>query len=183
MRTALRTLVAGLGLILALAGCGEQAEDGAADVEPTGAAGADPAEPAGEATPTEPADAPDATVAVADSDLGEVLVDAEGMTLYMFDPDEQGDPTCYDDCAGTWPPLVADGEPVAGDGVDAGLLGTVERTDGSTQVTYDGWPLYYFAADAAAGDTNGQGVNDVWWVMSPDGAPQRSTADATESTY
>jgi predicted lipoprotein with Yx(FWY)xxD motif len=195
MRMALRTLVAGLGLILVLGGCGDQAGDVAAEGAATEATGGDAAaEPTAEPAPTEPTVEPapaeetdgmetDASVAVGDSELGEVLVDADGMTLYMFEPDEQGEPTCYDDCAANWPPLVVEGEPAAGEGIDEGLLGTAERTDGSTQVTYDGWPLYYFAVDAEAGDTNGQGVNDVWWVMSPDGAPQRSTAAAGQSTY
>jgi predicted lipoprotein with Yx(FWY)xxD motif len=111
------------------------------------------------------------TVLVAGSDLGDILTDAEGMTLYMFMPDENGEPTCYDDCAATWPPLEAEGDPIAGDGVDRSLLGTVERTDGAAQVTYNDMPLYYFAPDEAAGDTNGQGVGDVWWVVSPSGDP------------
>jgi predicted lipoprotein with Yx(FWY)xxD motif len=102
-------------------------------------------------------------VALADSSLGSILVDGDGNVLYLFTPDEQGDSVCYDECAGFWPPLV--GEFDAGDGVDAALMGSVARTDGSEQVTYNGWPLYYFANDAAPGDTNGQGVNEVWYVL------------------
>jgi predicted lipoprotein with Yx(FWY)xxD motif len=124
---------------------------------------------------TEPADV--ATVAVASTDLGDVLVDGDGMTLYMFEPDEQGDPTCYDDCAEAWPPLLTGDEPAAGDGADAALVGTAQRDDGTTQVTYDGWPLYRWAADEAPGDTTGQGFNDIWWVLDADGTPIRD-ADA-----
>lgn len=111
------------------------------------------------------------SLAVASSDLGDIVTDAEGFTLYVFQPDEQGDSTCYGTCEDTWPPLV--GEVEAGDGIDAALLGSSERTDGSLQVTYDGWPLYYFAADGAPGDTNGQLVGDVWFVIAPDGTPIR----------
>lgn len=105
--------------------------------------------------------------------LGDVLTDSEGRTLYMFDPDQQGPSTCYDQCAQAWPPLTVEDEPVAGEGVDASLLGVTERTDGAQQVTYNRWPLYYFARDAAAGDVNGQGVNGVWWVLDGAGQPVR----------
>jgi len=102
-------------------------------------------------------------IVVAETDLGSILTDSDGNTLYLFDPDAQGESVCYDQCEEAWPPLVATA--TAGDGVDESLLGTAPRTDGSEQVTYNGWPLYYFAADSAPGDTNGQGVNDVWWVV------------------
>jgi predicted lipoprotein with Yx(FWY)xxD motif len=110
-----------------------------------------------------------ATVAVEDSDLGEIVVDADGTTLYVFLADEGTESTCYDECEENWPPLTVDGEPVAGEGIDASLLGTTERTDGSTQVTLDGHPLYLFAGDQTADDVNGQGVGDVWYVVSPSG--------------
>jgi len=113
-----------------------------------------------------------ATVEVSESaDFGPILVDGQGMSLYLFTNDTQdsGTSTCVDDCAAEWPPLTTDGDPVAGEGVDAALLGTITRDDGSTQVTYNGWPLYYFADDAAAGDTNGQGVGDVWFLVTPAG--------------
>src|SRR5687767_8680089 len=126
----------------------------------------------GDDTDGAPADEPDpaaeAVVAVEDSDLGQIVVDAEGRTLYVFLADEGTESTCYDDCEANWPPLTAEGE-LAGDGVDASLLGTTEREDGSTQVTLDGHPLYYFAGDETAEDLNGQGVGDVWYVVSPEG--------------
>ena len=108
-------------------------------------------------------------LAVASTDLGDIITDPEGNTLYIFTPDEQGDPTCFDDCAANWPPLTT--EFSAGEGLDASLLGLADRGDGTMQVTYNGWPLYYFAADSAPGDTNGQGVGDIWWVIGPDGEP------------
>ena len=111
-----------------------------------------------------------ATVTVTEGDtLGEFLVDAEGMTLYLFTNDSEGTSNCYDGCAASWPPLLTGGEPEAGDGVDATLLGTTERTDGTTQVTYNGLPLYFFASDQSTGDTSGQGVGGVWYVVSPEG--------------
>lgn len=120
----------------------------------------------------------DAVVAVGMTDLGNVLVDGDGMTLYMFEPDQQGAPTCNDDCAESWPPLLTEGEPTADGEADAALLGTAERDDGATQVTYDGWPLYRWAADEEPGDASGQGVGDVWWVLDADGEPQRDGDEA-----
>lgn len=111
-----------------------------------------------------------ATLALADSSVGTVLVDSQGMSLYLFSPDNQGESTCYDACADNWPALVVDGDITVGEGLDASLVGTVTRTDGSTQVTYGGWPLYYFARDSKPGDTNGQGVSDVWFLLNADGS-------------
>jgi predicted lipoprotein with Yx(FWY)xxD motif len=111
----------------------------------------------------------DATVLVADSDLGEILTDADGMTIYYFANDTEGTSNCSGDCLENWPPVVVDGEPTAGDGVDA-ELGTLDM-EGETWLTVNGFPAYYFAGDAAAGDVNGQAVGDVWWVFGPDGEP------------
>ena len=168
------------------------------------------------------------------TDFGPILVDGEGMSLYLFTNDTQdsGTSTCgdADGCAAEWPPLLCSGEgmgvandnanandnsntntntntndnsntntntntndngnsntndntntsgtatadgcsldTMAGEGVDATLLGTITRDDGTTQVTYNGWPLYYFAGDTAAGDTTGQGMEGVWFLVSPTG--------------
>lgn len=111
-----------------------------------------------------PSSAP-ATIALGDSSLGQIIVDASGKSLYLFTPDSAGEPTCYDDCASTWPPLLVTGDAVAGIGLDASKLSTVERTDGTKQVKYGAWPLYYFAADAAAGETKGQGLGEKWYVV------------------
>lgn len=112
-------------------------------------------------------------VRVASSSAGQILTDAQGRTLYMFDPDKQGASTCYEQCAASWPPLMVTGKPAGGDGVDASLLGVTTRKDGTQQVTYNKWPLYYFAPDKQPGDINGQGVKDVWWVVDPAGDPIR----------
>ncbi|MEX0985203.1 MAG: hypothetical protein WD096_09155 [Actinomycetota bacterium] len=146
-----RSLAIGLASAALLAACG------------TDETGAGQGTPAGE-SPTASA----ATVQVADSDLGSLLVDADGMTLYLFEADTDGTSTCYDECADAWPALIAD-VPTAGDGVDQSLLGTTERDDGDLQVTYAGHPVYHFASDQSAGDTRGQGVGDVWYVIDPAG--------------
>jgi predicted lipoprotein with Yx(FWY)xxD motif len=113
------------------------------------------------------------TVATGMSDLGTILSDADGRTLYLFLNDSGGESTCYDDCAANWPALVTEGDPRAEGEADVTLLGTTERTDGGLQVTYNGTPLYYFAGDEAPGDTNGQGLIDAWYVVSPEGEPIR----------
>lgn len=124
-------------------------------------------------------------VGVAESaDHGAYLVDAEGMSLYAFLRDTDGESACYDQCAAAWPPLLTDEAPVALDGVDGDLLGTTERTDGTTQVTYAGWPLYFFVQDEAAGDVAGQGVNDVWFLVSAAGeAIGAEVADAGDDVF
>jgi predicted lipoprotein with Yx(FWY)xxD motif len=104
---------------------------------------------------------------LSDTDLGSILADGEGRTLYLFMPDGQGDSTCYDQCETNWPPLQE--VSAVGDGLDDSLLGTTKRKDGTTQATYNGWPLYHFAADSAPGDTKGQGISDVWYVVDADG--------------
>lgn len=117
----------------------------------------------------------EATVIVSEmADFGPILVDAEGFSLYMFEADTQGSDAsvCYEGCAEAWPPLIVEGEPSAGEGVDEAMLGTITREDGSMQVTYNGWPLYFYLGDTAAGDTAGQGINGfggLWWLIAPSG--------------
>ena len=108
-----------------------------------------------------------AEVATTETDLGTFLVDAQGMTLYLFTEDSPGVSACTDECLENWP--ILEGEPEAGTGVDADLLGSIQRDDGTVQATYDDWPLYYFVQDTEAGDVTGQGVQDVWYVLAPDG--------------
>src|SRR5690606_30084680 len=93
-------------------------------------------------------------------ELGQYLVDGEGMSLYMYSADPKGESACVDACAEAWPPLVAAGELAAGTGVAQNLLGTLTRPDGTIQATYFGIPLYYSTLDAAPGDTSGLGVED-----------------------
>jgi predicted lipoprotein with Yx(FWY)xxD motif len=162
-------LAASLLLAVSLTACGAPADEEPTDGETT----AGPAEPDATAGPDEDetddgeAGAEAVTVMTADSDLGTILVDGEGMTLYLFTNDSPGVSTCEGGCLDAWPPLL--GEPEAGAGANADLLGTIERSDGTTQVTYNDWPLYFWAQDSAPGDATGQGVNEVWWVVSPEG--------------
>jgi predicted lipoprotein with Yx(FWY)xxD motif len=111
-----------------------------------------------------------ATITVAQSDeFGSFLVDENGITLYVFQDDPPGMSTCSGGCADNWPPVLTDNAPEAGEGVASSLLGTIERDDGTMQVTYNNWPLYYFVSDAHRGDMKGQGVQDAWYVISPAG--------------
>jgi predicted lipoprotein with Yx(FWY)xxD motif len=144
---------------LMLGACSEDVDTGGGGT-PSSAESPEPSEDMG-----------DATVAVEDSELGQIVVDAEGRTLYRFLADTGNDSTCYEDCEDSWPALTVEGDPVAGDGIDGSLLGTTERDDGSLQVTLDGHPLYHFSGDEAPGDTNGQEIGDVWYVVSADGEP------------
>lgn len=164
-RTLLRGVGAGSGTAFlgALAGCTDQGGDGT----PT-----DTADDGATDTPMGTEMAADVAVASVDP-FGDILVDGDGMTLYLFTQDSGGESSCYDQCADNWPPLTVEGSPTAGDGVTA-ELGTTERDDGSMQVTAAGNPLYYFAGDSEPGDTNGQGLNDAWYVLGPDGQAKQS---------
>jgi predicted lipoprotein with Yx(FWY)xxD motif/uncharacterized cupredoxin-like copper-binding protein len=107
------------------------------------------------------------TVSTAESDeLGTYLTDAEGMTLYLFTNDEPGKSNCSGDCATNWPPFTAE-EPLSLPEGVPGELTLIARDDGSSQVAYNGWPLYYWVNDAAPGDTTGHEVGDVWFVVNP----------------
>ena len=128
----------------------------------------------GGAEPTEPVDI-GPVVGLADTDLGQVVSDTDGFVLYLFLPDEAGEPTCAGGCAGVWPPLLVEGgiELLADAGIDSSLLSTVPHPDGGTQLKIGKWPLYYFAADEAAGQTNGQASGGEWFVVAADGTPIR----------
>jgi len=113
-----------------------------------------------------------ATISVQGSGLGQILVDGNGKTLYLFEADTSTQSTCSGACAQAWPPLTTNGSPKAADGASASLLGTTTRSDGSTQVTYSGHPLYSFVSDTKPGDTNGEGSTAFgagWDVLSPTG--------------
>ncbi|MGA9531735.1 MAG: hypothetical protein WBR18_03375 [Anaerolineales bacterium] len=110
------------------------------------------------------------TVATGQTGLGTVLVGADGLTLYAFTQEADGQIACTGGCLDAWPPLLTDGQPQAGDGIDPALLSTVDRPDGSQQVAYNGKPLYFSSDDAAQGDTNGQGFSDVWFALAADGS-------------
>ena len=117
---------------------------------------------------------PTATIATAFAGASQHLVDSRGLTVYLFTVDTQGSNSsaCGSEfeCLTTWPPVFTGADPVASGTADQSLLGSFERADGlGTQVTYNGWPLYYFWEDVAPGDIAGQGVFDVWWIVSISG--------------
>ncbi|HEY7478595.1 MAG TPA: hypothetical protein VIB62_10200 [Actinomycetota bacterium] len=171
-----RPILAAATALVALSACSSDTS-----TTPTAPATSQPpsSEPTSTATPTatETASGGGRTeVESEDSAFGLILTDSEGVTLYAFLPDDQGPSTCYDECAANWPAFEAVGElEVSGnddDPTDAALLGTTERDDGTLQVTYNEWPLYRFGGDQAPGDTNGQGIGEIWYVMAPDGTPR-----------
>jgi predicted lipoprotein with Yx(FWY)xxD motif len=103
---------------------------------------------------------------------GSILADGNGRALYLFTRDTPNTPTCYGGCATTWPPFLTDsGTASAGTGLDATLVGTARRTDGATQVTYNGWPLYYYSKDPQNGIANGQAIGGTWYLVTPNGDP------------
>ena len=161
MRKALVTsaLLAALGLALAACGGGGSGGNGY---------GASPKP----ATTTAPA-AAGVGVMVTKGSLGEILTDPKGRTLYVFTKDKGDQSACSGACASTWPALTTTGAgaPTAGSGVDQSKLATAKQANGSMQVTYAGHPLYYYAGDSAPGQTNGQGLNKLWYVVGEGGSP------------
>lgn len=180
MSKAMRVLFAVIAVcLLALTGCGGSGGTEAPPAEETAAeepASEEPteAETSEEATEEPSGEAAGGTVgtplAVTETDLGEIVVDSEGMVVYYFTNDEadSGVSACEGGCLEAWPPVLTDSETPEAEGV-TGELGTIETPDGELQVTINGMPIYYFAEDEAPGDTNGQGVNEVWYVVAPDG--------------
>jgi predicted lipoprotein with Yx(FWY)xxD motif len=113
--------------------------------------------------------------------VGQYLVGGSGRALYMWVKDSKGKSVCYGQCAGAWPPVVATGKVVAEGGAKASELGTITRTDGTKQVTYNGWPLYYFVGDPGAGTTKGEGSDGFgakWWLLTPSGSEITSAASS-----
>jgi predicted lipoprotein with Yx(FWY)xxD motif len=109
---------------------------------------------------------------ITDPKLGKIIVDAKGRTLYDFVIDKGTMSVCYGACASLWPPYTTHGKPVAGKGVSPKLIGTTKRKDGSTEVTYAGHPLYYYAPDRARGQITGQALNQFgapWYALAPSG--------------
>lgn len=123
------------------------------------------------------------TINVTDNgDLGKILTDSQGRTIYMFAKDTGSKSTCSGACAAEWPPVTTTGKPTAGNGLTAAMVGTTTRADGTKQVTYSGHPLYRFSGDQAAGDTNGQNLSAYgakWYALSAAG--NRVTASGSGS--
>jgi predicted lipoprotein with Yx(FWY)xxD motif len=120
-----------------------------------------------------------ATLSIADTSLGKILVDSWGHTLYLFKADAPTVSACTGPCAAAWPPLLADGKPTVGGGVNASLVGTIPRPGIARQLTYNGHPLYLFEGDQKPGEVNGQGViafGAPWYVLSAAGDQVSSLA-------
>jgi predicted lipoprotein with Yx(FWY)xxD motif len=160
-----------MALALVLAACGDDDDDAATDADDAATTTEAPAadDTTTTAAPTGGQAAP--AVAAAATGLGDVLVDAEGFTLYVFDNDtpNSGTSSCTGGCLDNWPPAAAEEGFTVGEGLDQALFSTITRDDGSLQLAVNGRPLYRFAADTAAGQTNGQGVGGVWWAAGADG--------------
>jgi predicted lipoprotein with Yx(FWY)xxD motif len=116
-----------------------------------------------------------------DPTLGNILVDQNGMTLYLFTNDTPDTSNCDAACQALWPPLISQGTPKAGPGVDAALIGVATQADGQKIVTYDHQPLYYKATDKEAGDKTGEGVKNIWFAVSPSGQAVMNPIEATPS--
>jgi predicted lipoprotein with Yx(FWY)xxD motif len=123
-----------------------------------------------------------ATVGVANSSLGSILVGPTGRTLYLFKADVGTTSACTGACATAWPPLLAAGKPTAGTGLTASKLGTITRSGGKRQVTYNGHPLYLYVGDKKPGDVTGQGVTAfgaAWFALTPSGNQVSAAASSS----
>ena len=155
-RLSLAVLPASLAVLVAVAGCGGSSNNSSSTTTTNATAGGA------------------ATIDVANNaQLGQILTDGNGNTVYVFDKDTNGKSACSGSCAGVWPPVTTSGSPKAGTGVVASKLGTTMRSDGSTQVTYAGHPLYTYTSDTSPGDTTGNGINSfgaLWHAVRPNGS-------------
>jgi predicted lipoprotein with Yx(FWY)xxD motif len=160
-----------------MAGCADDPVAPAAESTATSSSPAadntDRAAPGPSTSPSVEPTKPGTKIIAATSDFGAVLFDATGQAIYLFDVEESSKPRCYKDCAKAWPPVLTDGAPEAGQRVKASLLGTTERTDGTTQVTYGGHPLYFYAHEGKR-EVKCHDIflnGGTWYAIQPDGQP------------
>jgi predicted lipoprotein with Yx(FWY)xxD motif len=155
-------VLVGLAVVaLVVAACGSSSSGGSGTASSSSSGSAKPA-----------SSTAGAAVGLRSTDLGKVLVDGKGQTLYLFEADKGMTSKCDGPCASSWPPLTTSGKPTAVSGALGAKLGTTKRSDGSTEVTYNGHPLYTYAGDQAPGQTSGQGIDDFgaeWYVLSKAG--------------
>lgn len=174
--------VAGAAILAAaVSGCsGSGNSSGGGSTHADASAAARSAEQAAQAQTTAPATVTTMNV----SPLGKILVNDKNLSLYLFQADKSTTSTCTGACAKLWPPLLVNGTPTVAGGVDQKKLGTSKRSDGGTQVTYDGHPLYRFAADTSPGNVRGQGLNNFgakWYVLGTDGKAITKSASSSSS--
>jgi predicted lipoprotein with Yx(FWY)xxD motif len=177
-RTTYAFALLAIAAAMAIAGCGSSSSTGSTSASASSSGGIYGS--GGEEKPAStPAEAPSTVPAVAIStgtaaNVGQVLVDSKGMTLYYFQKDQKGSgkSKCSGECASDWPPLTTHGAAKAMTGVQASMLGTIKRSDGTTQVTYAGWPLYTFEGDKKPGEDNGtdsKAFGASWYPLHPNG--------------
>jgi predicted lipoprotein with Yx(FWY)xxD motif len=145
--------------LLAAAACSSGSSSSSGSTSPSAAA------PASSASST--------MITTKTSSGGSFLTNSAGRAVYLFMADSTGKSTCDGACASAWPPVIAAGQPTAAGGAQATDLGTITRSDGTKQVTYDGHPLYYFSGDTGPGTDKGQGIDGFgakWWLVAPSGS-------------
>jgi predicted lipoprotein with Yx(FWY)xxD motif len=181
-RAALLTAPAVAGLLL-LTACGSDGKPAATSAPTAAAAPATPA-PATSAPAADPAVLKGSLAAGNTAKSGAIVLDGLGYTLYRFDKDTAAPSAsnCNGDCAAKWPPVPVNAKSTA-KGIDAKLVGSVTRADGTEQLTLGGWPLYRFAGDKAPGETNGQGVGGTWFIAAPDGKKAAATTGTGGNGY
>ena len=165
-------------LVLGLAACGDDDDDGPATEATTTTTTEAASDDAGSGQAAKPERGggqaePGVEITTADSQFGEALFDSERRPIYYFDKEQTEVSECYGDCAAAWPPVLTEGEPQASGAADAKLLGTTERDDGSTQVTYAGSPLYYYVDDPPGQIlcNNVEEFGGLWLAVQPNGDP------------
>jgi predicted lipoprotein with Yx(FWY)xxD motif len=171
---------------LLLAACGSSAGTTASSTPAASSSAASSSRAAsyGSAAPASAATSSSATIATKTSSSGTYLSGSGGRALYLWVADSSGKSACSGACAKVWPPVTASGTPTASGSVKASELGTITRSDGTKQVTYQGHPLYYFQADPASGTTHGQGSDSFgakWWLVAPSGTAITSGAQSASS--
>jgi predicted lipoprotein with Yx(FWY)xxD motif len=171
----LRAAAIACALALATAACGESAavDETAEQPASSSTTTAAPSTETGTTSSSSPPAAPGTTVTTADSEFGVMLFDDRNQAIYLFDAEADDTPACYDECAADWPPVLTDGPPQGAGAVQGDLLGTTQRSDGTTQVTYGGHPLYFYAHEDP-GQVLCHDVDEyggTWLVVTPEGAP------------
>jgi len=171
MRNTISAAVIAAGIALAASACSSSlSSNGSTQAPVASSATAQPSSPVAASSGT-------ATMTIGLQSVsgidGKILADGQGRALYLFTADKSSTSTCTGACASAWPPVTASAMPMAGGGVSQSLLGTTKRADGTEQVTYNGHPLYYFAADTGAGMVKGQGSKEFgagWYVLNAKGS-------------
>lgn len=155
-----------VGAALVLAGCSDDGGDTDSGAYDHGTTHTTESARATVTAPTTEAGTAGTALAVAGSELGDIVVDGRGMTVYIYDLDTPGSgaSSCTGQCLVEWPPVTTDtsSPQIAGVG---GQIGTIPGPDGTQQITVNGWPLYYYVDDTAPGEVEGQGEDGVWWVL------------------